>query len=40
MTGGNGSAGANEKIYEVIQAGNELEFIHKSNMKYKRLAHS
>ena len=36
MTGGASQAGANEKIYEVIQAGNELEFIQKTNMKYKR----
>ena len=40
MTGGNCSAGANEKIYEVMQAGNELEFIQKSNMNYKRTRHS
>ena len=40
MTGGSGLAGANEEIYEVIQAGNELEFNQKTNMKYKRRWHS
>ena len=39
MTGGI-YLGANEKIYEVMQAGNEFEFIHKTNMKYKRRRHS